>query len=278
MTIRISATLSIIEVLPHVQAGVYPTEFKPNDSDSFYNVGGPITSPLRREIGGQTIAFRKWANEVIEQAKAQVREKLTVGGPTDRKQSPDCYAFEKKTTNFELTRSMIDAGWTMWQSTIVGKSKEECAAEGVRYKKFRYPVHIWVSPEGRMVFPKLKLGGKQLPAFAANLKRECGRGIRSIGRWSEQGMTAALKLIDSDWSWETPGDVADFIEYRFYDPDGHGMGCDDEMELHAVLEWLWKAGMTLNEDVSGISLILDFMDYNTDAVIEEWRSEWEAKR
>ena len=103
-----------------------------------------------------------WALEIIDMAKAQLLSHVQQGGPTDKKESPDCYMFEMK-RNYPLTIQMGEAGWTQWQTTISTKTKEDAAAEGVRYKKYRYAVHFWVSPDRELALGKLKLEGKYRP-------------------------------------------------------------------------------------------------------------------
>ena len=136
------------EVEVQLVAGEIPQEFA-------VNPGSEIVNEI--EASG-------WAKEIIEKARAQLIDHLKQGGSSDRKKSPNIYRFKMKTPEpYPLTAQMREAGWTQWQSTIMTKSKEDAEAEGVRYKKFRYPVHYWVSPTNQLALGKLKLQGKFIP-------------------------------------------------------------------------------------------------------------------
>ena len=105
----------------------------------------------------------EWMLPIFQEAKALLSAKLADGGPTDRKASPDCYTFTMKQHNFLLTQEMATAGWRQWKVMVQTRSKEDCAKEGVKYRLFRYPVHFWTSPDGEIIWGKIKLQGKFIP-------------------------------------------------------------------------------------------------------------------
>ena len=128
-------------------------------------VGGGI--PVEFTAGPESLFINEadapdWAKVIFTAARTQLADHIADGGSPDKKESPDTYRFEMN-RNFPLTQSMGDAGWTQWQSTVQTKSKEDCAAEGVKYKKYRYAVHFWVSPDGELALGKLKTQGKFIP-------------------------------------------------------------------------------------------------------------------
>lgn len=105
-----------------------------------------------------------WAEAILANARAALERHLTEGGPEEKSESPDCYRFNMVGHKWELTKSMAAEGWTQWQTTITTKSREDCAAQGVKYKKYRYACHFWVSPEREaVVLGKLKTQGKFIP-------------------------------------------------------------------------------------------------------------------
>jgi len=105
----------------------------------------------------------QWAAEILAAARLQLAKHLASGGAPEKSQSPDCYRFTMAKHNWPLTQSMAELGWEQWQSTVSTRTKEECAAEGVKYKRFRYACHFWVSPEGCLALGKLKTQGKHIP-------------------------------------------------------------------------------------------------------------------
>lgn len=241
----------IEEYLEQPQNGwglVIPSEFKPTDDDEFYCQGAVVPRAIIERLNGiASTVFEQWAHGVIYAAKTQLLDTLAAGGPTDRKQSPDCYAFEKKVANYPLTASMLETGWRMFQSTVVGKSKDECAAEGVKYKLFRYPVHFWVSPDGdNVIFPKLKLAGKQLPDFKGIYEERMLFSIEQIRKIPNEAIVKAMQSelnhCPSDvQNWTTANEVADWLAGHFTlaKVSPYGMADDDECEVHSVLQWLY---------------------------------------
>jgi hypothetical protein len=95
---------------------------------------------------------------VIEQGIDKARDARD-SGKTTRSSSPDAYIFEME-PKFELSRSLKEQGWVQWHCVVQTRTKEECAAEGIKYRKYRYPVHVWLGPNGEVALAKLKLQGK----------------------------------------------------------------------------------------------------------------------
>jgi len=64
-----------------------------------------------------------------------------------------------------IAKTLQEAGWTMWHTTVQTKSREECAEMGVTIKSRRYAVHYWECPQGRLYLPKIKTRGKFIPSY-----------------------------------------------------------------------------------------------------------------
>ena len=62
---------------------------------------------------------------------------------------------------FALSKSLKELGWVQWHTSVQTRSKEECMEAGVKYRRFRYAVHVWISPSGEAALAKVKLQGKQ---------------------------------------------------------------------------------------------------------------------
>ncbi len=143
MTISVNETLTTL-TKASLLSGKFPVEF--------HNRNGAINEDSAPD----------WAAQILAAARLQLAQHLASGGASDKKSSPDIYVFTMK-HKYPLTQSMDEAGWEQWQSTIATRTKEECAAEGVKYKRFRYACHFWVSPEGCLALGKLKTQGKHIP-------------------------------------------------------------------------------------------------------------------
>lgn len=130
-------------------AGDYPFQFNAGQgNDSFWNYGqGP-----------------GWADIIILEASARLREHLTSGKGCTKKESPDCYSFEMN-YKYELTKSMHLDGWTHWHVAVPLRSKEQAAEQGISYRRFRYACKFWVSPDGGICLGKLCMEGKEVPSI-----------------------------------------------------------------------------------------------------------------
>jgi len=105
----------------------------------------------------------EWAVPIFGAARTRLEAHLASNGSPAKEESADVYSFEMK-RNFPLTVSMGDAGWTQWQSTVSTRTREDCAAAGVKYKRYRYAVHFRVTPDGTgLALGKIKLQGKFVP-------------------------------------------------------------------------------------------------------------------
>lgn len=91
--------------------------------------------------------------EVIRRGIELVRSAARFG-PVDKTVSPDAYLFSME-PKFELSRSLLDAGWRQWHAVIRLPQRD-----GFKAKATHYPVHVWLHPDGRTVLAKLKLEGK----------------------------------------------------------------------------------------------------------------------
>jgi hypothetical protein len=80
-------------------------------------------------------------------------------GVQSKKENKDVHPFGME-PKFALSKSLQELGWVQWHSAVQTRSKEACAAEGVKYRRFRYAVHVWVSPQGETALAKVKLQGK----------------------------------------------------------------------------------------------------------------------
>ena len=86
----------------------------------------------------------------------------------DKKADKDFYSFEME-SNFELSKSLKDAGWQQFNCTI-----RLPQMEGMKAKKTAYSLHFWGKKmqNGRValdtiVLAKLKLEGKYLPELGS---------------------------------------------------------------------------------------------------------------
>jgi len=144
----LSAASPLSSALPLLLDGIVPEEFK--DTEVFINMS---TAPA-------------WALPIFEQAVASLKDVLSGDIlPTCKADNGDVYPFVKGSHNHPLTVEMHLNGWTQWQTTVSTRSREDCAAAGVKYRRFRYAIHCWVSPDRQhVVLPKLKVQGKHIPS------------------------------------------------------------------------------------------------------------------
>jgi len=113
------------------------------------SVGGLYTT--RSEAGPE-------AREVIEQG-IDLALAAREAGVQSKGDNRDVHPFSME-PKFALSKSLQEQGWQQWHAAVQTRSKEACAAEGVKYKRFRYAVHVWISPEGETCLAKVKLQGK----------------------------------------------------------------------------------------------------------------------
>lgn len=99
------------------------------------------------------------AREVIMDGLAQIIEVWAVGEVKSKKDNPDTHPFGME-PKFALSKYLQQEGWVQWHTAVQRVSKEECAAQGIKYKKHRYAVHVWLSPTGAPILAKVKLQGK----------------------------------------------------------------------------------------------------------------------
>ena len=97
----------------------------------------------------------------------------------DKKADKDFYRFSME-SNFELSKSLKEAGWEQFNCTI-----RLPQMEGLKAKKTAYNLHFWgkVMPNGRValdtiVLPKLKLEGKYLPELGSAEDHELSQTIK----------------------------------------------------------------------------------------------------
>jgi len=101
------------------------------------------------------------ARAVIEHGVAMAQQ-VWMAWPRVRSKADnrDIHPFDME-PNSALSKSLQEQGWVQWHSAVQTRSKEECAAEGVKYKRYRYAVHVWISPKGETALGKVKLQGKE---------------------------------------------------------------------------------------------------------------------
>jgi hypothetical protein len=90
---------------------------------------------------------------------AEALEREAQGQVLDKKSSPAAYPFAMQ-PKYPLTQSMQAEGWRQFHVVVQTRTDEQCAAAGIKRKKVRYPVHIWVDPNGNMALAKIKMAGK----------------------------------------------------------------------------------------------------------------------
>lgn len=127
-----------------------PQEFEMTPGCSYVNEQEPEKAP--------------WAQPIFQAARERLENHLATGGSPEKAESPECYRFEMRRHNFDITVRMSEEGWTQWHCVVQTKSKEECSSLGVKYRKFRYAVHYWVSPDGgTLTWGKFSTQGKHIP-------------------------------------------------------------------------------------------------------------------
>ena len=141
MTIRVDAPATA-PVIAALIEGAVPEGWE-SVPGVFINLSD--AGPVAREVIERGIALALAAREEGVKSKAENREAHPFG-------------MEPK---FSLSKSLKEQGWVQWHSSVQRISKEKCAELGVKYKKHRYAVHVWVSPQGETALSKVKLQGKE---------------------------------------------------------------------------------------------------------------------
>ena len=81
-------------------------------------------------------------------------------GVKSKKENKEAYPFWME-PKFALSRHLQQKGWVQGHASVQHVSKEECAAMQVKYRRHRYAVHVWISPQGETCLAKVKLQGKE---------------------------------------------------------------------------------------------------------------------
>ena len=100
------------------------------------------------------------AKKVILQGLAQIIVVWGVGDVKSKADNATTYPFGME-PKFALSKHLQQEGWQQWHTSVQTRSKEECAEAGVKYKKYKYAVHVWMSPTGAPILAKVKLQGKE---------------------------------------------------------------------------------------------------------------------
>ena len=148
-----SASEPITKVERNILSGGWPTEWQ--DTPTQINMRSDAPT---------------WAKGIMEAARVQLALRLgkahfdiLLHPETWEKVEKNTKPFSMKTYAYPLTQTMREAGWQQWQSTVQTKSKQDALKEGVKFKRYRYAVHFWVSPDNYIHLGKLKLEGKHIP-------------------------------------------------------------------------------------------------------------------
>ena len=99
------------------------------------------------------------AREVILQGLSQIVEVWSSGEVKSKADNKVTHPFGME-PKFALSRHLQEQGWVQWHTSVQRISKEECAELGVKYKRHRYAVHVWMGPTGTPILAKVKLQGK----------------------------------------------------------------------------------------------------------------------
>ena len=89
---------------------------------------------------------------IINEGVDMIRDAWDAKSPMD-----SVYPFDME-TKAVLSTSLKEQGWQQWHATVV-----RTPPEGEKAKRYRYPVHAWVGPQGQVILAKLKLAGKAIP-------------------------------------------------------------------------------------------------------------------
>ena len=89
---------------------------------------------------------------IIDEGVSMIRDAWKSKSPSD-----SVYPFQMETKAM-LSTSLKEYGWEQWHATVVTSPPE-----GEKAKRYRYPVHAWVGPQGQIILAKLKLAGKAIP-------------------------------------------------------------------------------------------------------------------
>lgn len=135
--------------------GVIPQEFR-NEGTTSTERFANATTYLHKEDTLPCSTFRILLNVAEEQLRIHLRD----GGSPHKKISKNVYRFEMK-HNWALTKSMYEAGWRQWASTVTTAKSSDiddgCRFLGRKKKDYRVTVHFWVSPDKDIALGKIKL-------------------------------------------------------------------------------------------------------------------------
>ena len=143
------------ELTPEIEycliGGIIPNEFR-NSGETRLERLENATKYLHKEDTGPCSLFRILMNVAEEQLRIHLRE----GGSPEKKISKNIYRFEMR-HNWNLTKSMYEAGWRQWASTVATESQEYAMTMGHKWKDYRITTHFWVSPKNEIALGKIKL-------------------------------------------------------------------------------------------------------------------------
>lgn len=138
--------------------------FTSEDSPSTEIIDALVTGALPSDWGPQEhcinagLGAPPWAAELMEEAVELAQATFEEHGIEPEKSiSRDVYCFSMK-NNFPLTIGLKELGWRQWQVCI-----NKPQVPGLKAKKTRYPIHLWMSPDGQVAMVKLKTQGKYIP-------------------------------------------------------------------------------------------------------------------
>ena len=104
-----------------------------------------------------------WVLEICAKANVKLAEAFASNPEATKADSREAYVFPMQ-PKFRLSQDLQEAGCNQWHLVVQTMSDEDAAAAGIKRKKVRYPVHVWVTPEGVPFLMKVKLQGKHIPA------------------------------------------------------------------------------------------------------------------
>jgi hypothetical protein len=130
------------EVVEAILQGIIPKEWESKEGPGGHT-NLPDANPLQLEVIRKGIELARVASTSEETTK-------------------DARIFQMP-PKFALSQSLKEQGWNQWHTSVQTVSREECEKQGISYRLHRYPVHLWMSPEGGVALAKLKHEGKGLP-------------------------------------------------------------------------------------------------------------------
>ncbi len=104
-----------------------------------------------------------WVLEICAKANIKLVEAFHINPDATKADSREAYVFPMQ-PKFQLSKDLQESGCKQWHLVVQTLSDEDAAKAGIKRKKVRYPVHVWVTPEGRPFLMKVKLQGKHRPS------------------------------------------------------------------------------------------------------------------